>query len=122
MTGAGNLGLWLWQKTAPLKAYIQPDSVGLQLFGGVMNQQLFSDANRQKDYPLDNLVYDVITVMQNKSQALEAYDRYILDAKGKGNQAAAELFEQMKQSDTDCIIKLKEQLAQLLTKEQSAGA
>jgi hypothetical protein len=87
-----------------------------------MNQQLFSDANRQKDYPLDNLVYDVITAMQNKSQALEAYDRYILDAKGKGNQAAAELFEQMKQSDTDCIIKLKEQLAQLLIKEQSASA
>jgi len=87
-----------------------------------MNQQSFSDTSRQKDYPLDNLVYDVITAMQNKSQALEAYDRYILDAKGKGNQAAANLFEQMKQDDTDCIVKLKEQLAQLLIKEQSASA
>ena len=87
-----------------------------------MNQQSFSDTSRQKDYPLDNLVYDVITAMQNKSQALETYDRYILDAKGKGNQAAANLFEQMKQDDTDCIVKLKEQLAQLLIKEQSASA
>jgi hypothetical protein len=87
-----------------------------------MKQQSISEINRQKDYPLDNLVYDVITAMQNKSQALEAYDRYILDAKGKGNQAAAELFAKMKQDDTDCIIKLKEQLAQLLTKEQATSA
>ena len=35
---------------------------------------------------------------------------------------AAELFEQMRQDDTDCIVKLKEQLTQVLTKEQSATA
>lgn len=87
-----------------------------------MKQQAIFDPNRQKDFPLDNLVYDLITVIQNKSQALEAYDRYILDAKGKGNQPAAELFEQMRQDDTDCIVKLKEQLTQVLTKEQSATA
>jgi len=86
-----------------------------------MRKQAMIDPNRQKDFPLDNLVYDLITVIQNKSQALEAYDRYILDAKGKGNHPAAELFEQMRQGDIDCIVKLKEQLAQVLTKEQSAA-
>ena len=30
--------------------------------------------------PLDDLTYDVITVLQSKAKALEAYDKYLSDA------------------------------------------
>ena len=45
------------------------------------------------DSPLDDLTYDVITVLQNKAKALEAYDKYIRDA--DADDEAREAFEEM---------------------------
>jgi hypothetical protein len=40
-------------------------------------------AENGKDFPLDNLVYDLISVIHEKSQALEAYEACEQDAYGK---------------------------------------
>ncbi|WP_242032136.1 hypothetical protein [Microcoleus sp. FACHB-672] len=41
---------------------------------------------------ISNLEYDLLTVLQNKSEALEAYEAYIKDAQETGYQPCVELF------------------------------
>lgn len=62
--------------------------------------------------PIDDLTYDVITVLQNKAKALEAYDKYIRDA--DEDDEAREAFEEMKRTDQEHIRILKEVLARRL--------
>ena len=62
--------------------------------------------------PIDDLTYDVITVLQNKAKALEAYDKYIRDA--DADDEAREAFEEMKRTDQEHIRILKEVLARRL--------
>jgi hypothetical protein len=64
------------------------------------------------DSPIDDLTYDVITVLQNKAKALEAYDKYIRDAEEDDD--AREAFEEMKRADQEHIRILKEVLARRL--------
>jgi bacterioferritin (cytochrome b1) len=59
-------------------------------------------------FPLDNLTYDLLTVLYEKSKGLEAYDKYIRDA--QNDQQARQLFEQMRQQDEQCIQQLAQQL------------
>ena len=59
-------------------------------------------------FPLDNLTYDLVTVLYEKSKGLEAYDKYIRDA--QNDQQARQLFEQMRQQDEQCIQQLAQQL------------
>jgi hypothetical protein len=44
---------------------------------------------------ISNLEYDLLTVLQNKSEALKAYDTYMKDAQETGSQPCAELFLQV---------------------------
>lgn len=62
--------------------------------------------------PIDDLTYDVITVLQNKAKALEAYDKYIRDA--DEDDEARHAFEEMKRTDVEHIRVLKEVLARRL--------
>lgn len=64
---------------------------------------------------LDDLTYDVITVLQNKAKALEAYDKYIRDA--DEDDEAREAFEEMKRTDQEHIRILKEVLARRLDED-----
>jgi hypothetical protein len=65
--------------------------------------------------PLDDLTYDVLTVLQNKAKALEAYDKYIRDA--DEDDEAREAFEEMKRADQEHIRILKEVLARRLDED-----
>jgi hypothetical protein len=59
-------------------------------------------------FPLDNLTYDMVTVLYEKSKALEAYDKYIQDA--QTDQQALQLFEQMRRQDEQFVEQLSQQL------------
>lgn len=67
---------------------------------------------QETESPIDDLTYDVITVLQNKAKALEAYDKYIDDA-GDDPQLR-ELFEQMRDQDEEHVRILKEALVRRL--------
>lgn len=67
-----------------------------------------SGMSQQGSFPLDNLTYDLVTVLYEKSKGLEAYDKYIRDA--QSNQQARELFERMRQQDEQCVQQLQQQL------------
>lgn len=67
--------------------------------------------------PLDDLTYDVITVLQKKSKALEAYDKYISDADADDDDELKELFNAMRRQDEEHVQVLKEVLAQRLAED-----
>ena len=75
-----------------------------------MANQNPNQGNRGK-FALDNLTYDVITVLHEKSKGLEAFDKYIQDA--QSNPEILEIFERMRQQDQELIRELEGHLATL---------
>ena len=71
--------------------------------------------NASIDSPIDDLTFDVITVLQNKAKALEAYDKYLGDA--ADDLEVREAFEEMKRQDQEHVRVLKEVLARLLDED-----
>lgn len=63
--------------------------------------------------PLDNLTYDVVTVLHEKSKGLEAYDKYLADA--KANPEARQLLERIRQADMQHVQQLRDCLSTLLS-------
>jgi bacterioferritin (cytochrome b1) len=59
-------------------------------------------------FPLDNLTYDLVTVLYEKSKGLEAYDKYIQDA--QNDQQARQLFEEIRQQDEQFVQQLTQHL------------
>jgi len=64
------------------------------------------------NFPLDNLTYDLVTIIYEKSKGLEAFDTYMRDA--QGNQELSNLLQQMHQQDAQFIQQLQQQLHQCL--------
>ena len=63
-------------------------------------------------YPMDNLTYDLITILHEKSKALEAFDKYFNDA--RGNERVKNLLERMRNQDRDFVEELQQCLALML--------
>jgi uncharacterized protein YegL len=61
-------------------------------------------------FPIDNVTYDLITLIHEKSKGLEAFDKYMQDA--QGNNELGQLLQQIRQQDTENV----QQLVQLLQK------
>lgn len=70
-----------------------------------------------QSYAVPNLVYDLITVIHEKSKGLEAYNQYLQDA--QGNQEVADLLQRLQQQDQDAVNQLTQQLGNVLS--QSGG-
>lgn len=62
-------------------------------------------------FALDDLTYDVITVIYEKSKALEANSKYMQDA--QGNQQVSEIFQRMQQQDSQIVQELMQCLDQM---------
>ena len=70
-------------------------------------------------YAVDNLTYDLITLIHEKSKGLEAYEKYLRDA--QRNQAVSQLLEQLQQQDQQAVQQLTQLLSQILG-NQSGGS
>lgn len=70
-------------------------------------------------YPLDNMTYNLITIIQEKSQGLEAFDQFIKDA--EGNDELRQMLEQIRQQDEECIMALQPHLSRLLSEQNAEG-
>ena len=66
--------------------------------------------------PIGNLEYDFVTVLQNKAEAVRAYDSYIKDAKEAGSDPCVQLFEKMRQSDMQQIQEIRHHLQEVMQK------
>ena len=67
--------------------------------------------------PIDDLTYDVITVLQAKAKALAAYDKYVSDAEADDDEELRDMFTSMRRQDEEQVQQLKEVLAQRLAED-----
>jgi rubrerythrin len=65
-------------------------------------------------HPLSNLEYDWITLIQNKAQALMAYDQYIKDAEQAGSPECAAFFRKVHDADKAQLAEAKGHLVKVL--------
>jgi hypothetical protein len=63
---------------------------------------------------LSNLEYDLLSVLQNKAEAVKAYDTYIQDAQGMNSQPCVELFRKLKEEDMQRAQEIRSHLQQVM--------
>jgi hypothetical protein len=67
-------------------------------------------------YPIDNLSYNVITVIHEKCKALEAYDQYTKDL--QGDTELLRLFEDLRRSDEQFVSRLYQHLHRYMMQQK----
>src|SRR3954465_11642450 len=65
---------------------------------------------------IDNLLYDVITVLHEKSKGLEAFDQYMQDVQGR--EEVREVFEEIRQQDEEAVQRLEQCLREIIGGER----
>jgi hypothetical protein len=66
------------------------------------------------NHPLSDLAYDWITLMQNKAQALMAYDQYIKDAEAAKSPECSAFFRKVHDADKAQLEEAKQHLVAVL--------
>lgn len=70
----------------------------------------------ENETPISNLEYDLLTVLHHKSEAVKAYEIYVKDAQEIGSQRCAELFEKLREQDTQQAQEIREHLQEVMQK------
>ena len=65
---------------------------------------------------IDNVLYNVVTVLHEKSKGLQAYDKYDRDL--QGNNQIKQIFDEIRRNDEQAVQRLRDCLAQLLGASQ----
>lgn len=71
------------------------------------------------NFPLDNLTFDLITIIHEKSKGLEAYDKYLRDA--QSDQQLRQALEQIRSDDQRHVQQLQQHLQRCLSQGQKAA-
>jgi hypothetical protein len=82
-----------------------------------MNQAIRSSS---QNFPLDNLTYDLMMIITEKSKGLEAMDKYLQDA--QSNPRVKESLEKIRKQDAQCIQELTRHLSFLIAKQPTGQA
>jgi hypothetical protein len=82
-----------------------------------MNQKSMSSS---QNFPIDNLVYDLMMIITKKSKSLEAMEQYIQDA--QNNQRVKDSFEKIRKQDEECVRELTRHLSFLIGQGQATGS
>jgi hypothetical protein len=64
---------------------------------------------------IDNVTYDIITVLQSKMEGLTAYEQYIKDCQAANNTGCAQVLQSIQQQDQQQVQQLQQALKQLMT-------
>jgi rubrerythrin len=73
-------------------------------------------------HPLSNLEYDWITLMQNKAQALMAYDQYIKDAEQAKSPECAAFFRKVHEADKAQLAEARKHLTAVMQGKMGSSA
>jgi rubrerythrin len=65
---------------------------------------------------ISDLEYDLLTVLKNKSEAVQLYDTYMQDAQGAGSQPCVELLQKLKQEDAKHAQEVRQHLQEVMQK------
>ena len=80
------------------------------------SEEILIMADNGSSQVISNLEYDLLTVLQNKSEALQAYDKYIQDAQSIGSQPCVELFQKLQQADSQQTQEIRQHLQEVMQK------
>jgi hypothetical protein len=72
-------------------------------------------------HPLSDLAYDWITLIQNKAQALMAYDQYIQDAEQAKSPECAAFFRKVHDADKAQLAEARDHLVAVLQGKMGKG-
>jgi len=61
---------------------------------------------------IDNVLYDVVTVLHEKSKGLDAYDKYDRDLQGRSE--IKQIFDEIRRNDEQAVQRLRECLGRLV--------
>ena len=67
-------------------------------------------------FPIDNLSYNLITVIHEKCKGLEAYDQYMKDL--QGDKELVKLFEDMRRTDEQFVKQLQQHLHRCMMQQK----
>jgi hypothetical protein len=100
---------------------VQAGSQNTKMGGQSMQSQAHSSSNKNETrsnppgpdkgtgyYPLSDLQFDVISIIYDKSKALQVYDKYLSDA--QANTEVRDILERIKAADRQAIEMLKKHL------------
>ena len=73
-------------------------------------------ASNGNSQAISNLEYDLLTVLQSKSEALKAYEKYMEDAQATGSQPCVELFQKLQQQDMQQAQEVRQHLQEVMQK------
>ncbi|MBW4527672.1 MAG: hypothetical protein KME18_21210 [Phormidium tanganyikae FI6-MK23] len=68
----------------------------------------------QNDRAISNLEYDLLTALQNKAEAVKAYETYIQDAEQSQSQPCVELFRKLRDADVQTAQEIRHHLQQVM--------
>jgi hypothetical protein len=87
----------------------RPSTIDHRIREGTAMQEKSADP-----HPLSDLAYDWITLIQNKAQALIAYDQYIKDAEAANSPECAAFFRKVHDTDKAQLAEAKQHLIAVL--------
>ena len=70
--------------------------------------------------PISDLMYDWITVLQNKAEGVTAYEKYIRDAEKAGSQECVELFRKLHEQDVRMLEQVRDHVVGMMAKKGRA--
>ena len=73
-------------------------------------------ADNGNSQAISDLEYDLLTVLQSKSEALKAYDKYVQDAQAIGSQPCVELFQKLQQTEIQQAQEIRQHLHEVMQK------
>lgn len=65
---------------------------------------------------IGDLEYDLLTVLKNKSEAVQLYDTYLQDAQSANSQPCVELLQKLQQADREHAQEVRRHLQEVMQK------
>ena len=70
--------------------------------------------------PISDLMYDWLTVLQNKAEGVNAYEKYIKDAEEAGATECVEMFRRIHEQDVRMLEEIKDHVFGMISNKQRA--
>lgn len=77
---------------------------------------MVSTSEKTSTKVISDLEYDLLTILKNKSEAVQLYDTYIQDAEAIGSQPCVELLRQLQQTDRQQAETVRQHLQEVMQK------
>ena len=68
--------------------------------------------------PINDLMYDWLTVLQSKAEGLNAYEKYIRDAEKENASECVEMFHKLHDEDARLVEEVRDHVTKMICRQQ----